>query len=156
MTEFSDSMTLAEARALLRQLVDEGATCPCCRQFAKVYKRKIHSAMARDLIKFWRAHRREYGHSTRTLGATAPDFVKLVHWGMIEAQPGERDDGSNRTGWWRITAEGERFVLGLEQAPSHVKLYDGRKLGMAGKWVYIQDALGRRFRYDELMGETDA
>ena len=35
-------MTLDEAKAWLRDQVDDGAHCPCCGQFAKVYKRRIH------------------------------------------------------------------------------------------------------------------
>lgn len=148
---FSDDMTLGEARALLRDLVDEGAECPCCRQFAKVYKRKIHSRMARDLIQFYRAHWGGWGHSTETLGATAPDFVKLAYWGLVEAMPGEREDGSSRVGLWRVTPKGVNFLFARITVPKYARIYDGRCLGFTGDPVMIGDALGKKFRYDELM-----
>jgi hypothetical protein len=46
--------TLAEAQDWLRERLPDGAKCPCCTQFAKVYRRKINSAMAWQLIEAWR------------------------------------------------------------------------------------------------------
>lgn len=150
-TVFSDEMTLGEARARLRELVDDGHACPCCTQFAKVYKRKIHSRMARDLITFYAAHGQNWGHSTQTLGASAPDFVKLTYWGFIEAAEGEREDGSSRLGWWRVTRTGVNWLRGYNLTPKYARIYDGRCLGFVGPAVTIRDALGSRFSYDELM-----
>jgi hypothetical protein len=152
MPGFSDDMTLGEARALLRTLVDDGAACPCCTQFAKVYRRKIHSRMARDLITFYRQHGREWGHSTETLGASAPDFVKLVYWGIVETDDlGLREDGSKRTGWWRITSDGVEFLFDRARTPKYARVYDGRCLGLTGDPIGIRDALGNRFFYRDLM-----
>ena len=53
-------MTLADARDELRDLVNDGHRCPCCTQFAKVYRRKIHSTTARELIGFYRAAHRDW------------------------------------------------------------------------------------------------
>lgn len=149
---FNENMTLTEARDILRKLSIDGHACPVCTQFTKVYKRKIHSRMARDLIKFYRAHQLAYGHTTETLGATAPDFTKLVYWGLIEQQPGEREDGSSRTGWWRITSAGIDWLFGRTTVPKYAKVFDGRLLGLdAGEYVSISDALGSKFNYIELM-----
>lgn len=149
--EFHDEMALGNARDLLREMVEDGTECPCCRQFAKVYKRRIHSRMAADLIRFYRVHGQEWGHSTRTLGATAPDFVKLRYWNLVIPQEGEREDGSHRVGLWRISDEGWRWLHNGSTVMSHARLYDGRCLGFAGKPITIREALGKRFDYSELM-----
>lgn len=52
---FNDSMPLSDARATLRTLVDVGHQCPCCRQFSKVYRRRLNAGMAASLVKLWAA-----------------------------------------------------------------------------------------------------
>ena len=49
----SDGETLGGARDWLRDRVEKGAKCPCCGQFAKVYRRTITSGMARALFMIW-------------------------------------------------------------------------------------------------------
>ena len=40
-SEDDNSMTLTEAKQWLKERLDEGTRCPCCNQYAKIYKRKI-------------------------------------------------------------------------------------------------------------------
>lgn len=144
------TVTLLEAIDRLRARVDDGDTCPCCGQFAKVYRRKIHAAMARDLIAAWRANGAEWFHVRTTLGHDGGDFAKLVHWELIAEFDAARDDGG-RAGWWRVTELGERYVRGQVRVPKYARIYDGRALNLTGEDVGIRDALGTRFRYDDLM-----
>jgi len=143
-------VTLAEARAWLRERVDGGAHCPCCTQFAKVYRRRIHAAMARDLIIAYRRAGVDWFHVRAVLGHDGGDFAKLAYWGLIREHPGERDDGSDRAGWWKITEAGVGFIHGAT-VPKHARIYDGRCLGLLGDPVTVQDCLGKRFNYAELM-----
>jgi hypothetical protein len=143
--------TLAGAREWLRGNVEDGAACPCCGQFAKVYRRKIHSAMARDLIIAYRKADLDWFHVRTTLGHDGGDFAKLAYWQLIVEHPGEREDGSSRAGWWRISLTGEAFALGKSRIPKYARIYNGRLLGFSDDRVGIRDALGSRFRYDDLM-----
>jgi hypothetical protein len=147
-----DSMTLAEAQARLRDGLEEGITCPCCEQFAKIYTRKLHASMAYGLYVFYQESGRAWGFLPDTLPfrQLAGDFAKLRYWGLIEEDTERREDGGH-SGMWRITEVGEGWLLGRYTVFSHVRLYDSHYLGLVGKQVTLQDALGKRFRLDELM-----
>jgi hypothetical protein len=152
MSALPSNATLDEARAWLRDRVDEGERCPCCTQRAQVYRRKITSASAWALVKLYRERGLDWGHLPTILGRKQADEAKMVHWGLIEQAPMTRDDGSNRAGWWRVTPLGEAFVLGDVAVPKYARIYDSRCLGLDdSETVTIEDALGERFRYDDLM-----
>lgn len=153
-TGFYRSMTLGEARDRLRVLVDEGHECPCCTQYAKVYRRKINSSMAHDLIVMWRAFGTDWGYlpdlrSKRSLKGNREES-KLRYWGLVREDPERREDGG-RAGWWRITPEGVLFVTDRIRVPKYARIYDARCLGLQGEPIGIRDALGDRFDYQELM-----
>jgi hypothetical protein len=150
---FYDEMTLGEARAELRTLVDEGATCPCCTQFAKVYKRKIHSMMAYELIVCWRTAGAEWFHLPTIAPVRGGDFGKLRYWGLVVEEIERRPDGG-RSGWWHITPAGADWILHGALVQKYARIYDGRCLSFEGEPVSIRDALGDKFRYDELMAEA--
>lgn len=151
--------TLAEARAWLADRLDHGERCPCCEQFAKVYTRAIPSATARVLIALYRRDRGDGEYLflppiLETLGGTPSlgGYGTLGHfWGLLETMPGEREDGSNRVGWWRLTELGRSFVRGAVTVPKYARIYNGTCLGLTGEAVTIEDALGERFDYRELM-----
>jgi len=154
---FRDEMTLGEARSLLRTLVDEGERCPCCTQLAKVYKRKIHSTMARELIHFWRRAGIDWfdlpvlaGEISGKRRAYTGDSAKLRYWGLLQENDTRREDGG-RAGWWRVTDKGAAFVRDALLVPKYARIYDGRCLGLDGDPVSIRDSLGDKFRYDDLM-----
>lgn len=151
---FRDDMTVAEAKDLLRGLLDDGERCPCCTQRAQVYRRSIHSSMARGLIKLYKRQPHIAFHEIALFmeHRELADFAKLAYWGLVEEQPSLREDGSNRTGFWKITDLGLDFVEGRVTVAKHARVYDGRCLGLAGPDVAIKDCLGRRFSYAELMG----
>jgi hypothetical protein len=151
---FSDDMTLGEARDLLRTLVKDGERCPCCSQFAKVYKRKVNSSMARGLIAMYRAFGNEFGYVQdirRTRGATDNrEEPKLRYWGLAEEENVLRPDGG-RAGYWRVTPLGINWVLDRTTIPKYALIYDTRCLRLEGEVVTIVDALGTRFNYRDLM-----
>jgi hypothetical protein len=154
---FDDDMSLAQARELLRTLVDEGHRCPCCSQFAKVYRRKIHSTMARELIHFYRRAGLDWfdlpllaGECSGRRRAYTGDSAKLRYWGLLVENEERRDDGG-RAGWWHVTDKGARWVLRSILVPKYARIYDSRCLALDGDPVSIVDALGDRFDYRELM-----
>jgi hypothetical protein len=144
-------VTLEEARDWLRARVEDGDYCPCCTQFAKVYKRKINSGMVRALINLYRAG--GPGRDFRHLPPIDPshgDAAKLVYWELIEEEPVVREDGG-RAGWWRVTPLGEDFLRGWIKVIKYARVYDSRLLGFTGGKVDVRDALGTKFKLDDLM-----
>jgi hypothetical protein len=149
--DWDDDTTLGTARDWLRARVEEGAYCPCCTQFAKVYKRKITSPMARGLIKQHRLVGRDYAHSAELVKSETHEFSQLSWWGLVEELAERRGDGG-KAGWWRITELGNLFVRNLAQLPKYARVYDGRRLNLViGERVSIQGALGTKFDYSDLM-----
>ncbi|OYN81720.1 hypothetical protein [Mycolicibacterium sphagni] len=155
------TQTLDAARDWLRDRVDDGEECPCCRQFAKVYKRKLNAGMARVLIAMYRKAGTDWtylphvdlkdGEKRRTVGHSG-EMCMTRYWGLIEAYPDtKREDGSSRVGWWRLTPLGVEFVLGRTQVPKYARVYSSRCLGLTGDPVSITDALGTKFNYADLM-----
>lgn len=154
----TDTTTLAEARIWLQYLLEKGQVCPCCKQFAKIYKRPIYGTMAKHLINlYWASHIADgaYCHISSFCPKHPGDFAKLVYWGLVEEKPKDEDNTSTRTsGFWKITEKGKQFVLNQISIPSHIRLYDGKLLGTTGQQVTIKDVLGKDFDYDELMQIT--
>lgn len=150
LTEFTDDMTLAEARELLRGMVAEGATCPVCRQKAKVYRRKINSTMARSLIVAARHSSDGAFFHAPSLPGDTHEFSQLSWWGLVVEESTARPDGG-RSGWWCLTPAGRRFVHGGHVVWKYVNIYDGRVLSNDGSLVTIRDCLGSKFNYEELM-----
>lgn len=143
---------LGHARAWLRDRVEDGATCPCCKQLAKVYRRKINSGQARSLIRMYRADpARGYVHLPTVVGSRSREEAKLRYWGLLEEERVRRKDGG-RAGFWRITSLGELFVLNRVRVAKYSRIYDKRCLGLDDtETASIVDALGAGFDYRELM-----
>lgn len=148
---------LGQAQDWLRGQLDEGAVCPCCTQFARVYKRALSSAGARTVILLWRHHGLQFGNVPDLLKTYAPDIahqggytVLGAHWGLIEEAPERREDGG-RAGWWRCTELGRAWIQGETTIPHKARLYNGRCLGLTGDPRTVHQALGTKFNLKTLM-----
>lgn len=154
----TSSQTLDQAKAWLRAQLDVGARCPCCTQFAKVYRRRINSTQARALAIIYRERGRNWAHLPSLRMKLAPhhsnEEPKLRYWGLLEEEALVRPDGG-RAGWWRVTDLGEQWVQGLVAIPKYVCIFDSRPLRLEGEPVHIQDALGARFSLAELMAPSN-
>lgn len=155
--------SLEEAKNWLRERFEDGAKCPCCNQFVKLYKRKLNSSMAHALIliyKFFENNQDEWLHVPSYLSRVSSsatvrggDWSKLRYWGLIEAEKATRDDGSERVGTYRMTERGKEFILSQIRVPRHVYLYNQSPVFRADEeTVSIREALGDKFNYAELMG----
>lgn len=164
--------SLEDAKKWLRARFGRGATCPCCNQFVKLYKRPFNKSMAFVLLLIARYYRRigvkseEWLHvpsyiaevavgNPRRAAAVRGDWAKLKFWGLIEEKPEVRDDGSPRVGYWRMTQLGRQFVDREVKVSSHVYIYNGEPLQRSvDEQITIDDALGTEFNYSEIMAEA--
>ena len=167
-TDGSNGYSLREAKIWLEERVNaEGAICPCCNQFAKIYKRTINSSMAYALILIERQFAKGQDLEpegwlhvptflTRVKAGVAGrggDWAKLVYWGILEKRVALRDDGSARVGHYKLPPLGVEFVHGKTSVPKFAHVYNGKALKLSGKDIFIQEALSKsnKFNYNELM-----
>lgn len=134
-----------------------GCICPVCDQTVKVYKRKLTSSMAIALIEIYKYNKKEYMHVESLLkkldlpASIRGDFPKLRFWGLIKPQRWDREDGSNRNGYYKITDRGIYFVEGKSNEPSHVSIFNNKLVGLSGSYVKINDCLiNNKFNYKEI------
>ena len=139
-----------------------GAHCPTCGRYAKIYRRRIHSNMARQLIALYSLTQPErffegklvirYAHTRQVRDKCGySDFTLAKHWGLVQARPNEDDPSVKDTGLWTLTGQGLGFVLGTSTIPKYAYLFDDRLVGFSDDVVSIRDALGKKFNYQEIM-----
>lgn len=160
-----DETTVAEARVWLEERVAKGVACPVCTRYAKVYTRTITATMAKALILIYRFSKGEYVHVDKFLmkyglhsGAAMPALLR--HWELLEKKPAKKEklkNGSNSSGYYRITSRGSLFAQNKVAINRYVRLYDDRSLFLENEdKILIVDALRKQFNYDELMsGDYD-
>lgn len=164
--------TLEDAKKWLRARFGKGATCPCCRQYVKLYKRALSKSSAYVLLLmscYFRGDSAEEwlhvpsyiaemaGDNPRRAAAVRGDWAKLKYWGLIEEKPDVRADGSPRVGYWKLTPLGRQFVNRQVMVPAYVYLYNGEPLQRTvEEMITIDDALGTEFSYAEIMGDASA
>lgn len=151
--------SLVEVRDEMLKHLDDGVKCPCCCRAIRVYRRRIHSKMAADLIRlFWmnwydtRPFEERFHHIQAICRGHPGDFAKLRYWKLIEEMP-LTDEHKRTSGFWRITDKGRDFVQRRGSVPRQVKIYMDRFKGYVSHddLVSITDCLGKHFDYLELM-----
>lgn len=87
------------------------------------------------------------------MSASMVGGVLLHQWGLIEEVPDDADPQKKKAGFYRVTERGVQFVRGEIRVNKFVYLYDNRLLNISGdtETVSMQEALGDRFDYQELM-----
>lgn len=159
------TQTIEEAREELKEkmMSEKGATCPCCSQYVRVYRRTITSSMAVGLIKLYlydKANPDAFVHIAKYLESLPDmknipcltgDFAKLEHWKLIEPMRGLRKDGSKRNGYYSITQRGRNFVDGMAVERA-MYIYNGVVRERSVETCNIHDALKNQFDYSKLMG----
>lgn len=148
--------SIADGRDWLREQLREGAHCPLCGQLAKVYKRTLTSSTGRSLLEIYRVAHGDWVHVPSLVHSTGHEEAKARHWGLLQSRGDYREDGAKWSGYWRLTPLGVRFVRRQVKVPRFALLYDGRLLGLEGEPIGIDDVLGTRFRFDDLMNEGDS
>jgi hypothetical protein len=152
---FRNDWTIESAQDYLEALADDGVECPCCGQNVKLYRRKLYTTIARQLIMLWHARNNDadgwvHASQLNIVRSGGGDLAKARYWGLVEAAD-KRTREENSSGLWRITDRGIDFVERRWRARKYVLLYNGRVVGFDGEKITIVDALGDAFSYQELM-----
>ncbi len=143
----------------------DGEDCPTCGRYAKVYRRRLHSNVARQLILLYRLQFNDWKqngseghpfscwvHTTAIReGSGYSDFTLAKHWGLLQAKPNLDDATKKESGYWMLTDLGIRYVTDQVKIPKYVFLFDDRAQGSSDELAGIRDALGKSFNYSEIM-----
>lgn len=144
-----------QARNLFPQSADEGYTCECCGMFIKRYFRSFNSNMALALIALYKNKEKGYVHVENTLAEMGykrcGDASYLQHYNLITPLKEEREDGSPRNGYYKITALGMLFVEKKSTVAEKFIMFKGKFEGFEGKEINIEQALNKKFIYLEIM-----
>jgi hypothetical protein len=153
-----------DSREAVRDVLRNGTEmhCPTCGQNVKLYDRALSLATGKVMVKLYEVNQgREYvdlGPILDTMKGTPRQggYGTLAHhWELIEAQPGERKDGSKRVGWWRLTDDGRAFVRSEITVLKKAQLYDNHLFGFVGKEITISDCLRTPFDFRDLMNGNE-
>lgn len=151
------SMTLDEAKQLLRQELIKGIPCPCCGRYARMYPRKLNSNMVMFLIDLVRLSERGNWSwiSYTSCRFTGRDYNYLPQWELATTtREGEKD--KSHSGYWKPTQRGVDFVYARLSVDSHLWIYANESHGPTpnSKPIDVYAALGKKFSYAELMGHA--
>ena len=134
-------------------LKGEGVQCFNCGKFAKARASVIDKTMARGLILMAGELGRRVPGGWVHFPSLPVEFLKsktlsqAQHWKLIE----ERE---KRSGWWRLTADGMRFVLNGASIMKTAWVYNKQVLEYQGPPVTIRESVGRSFDYEALLHES--
>ncbi len=142
----------------------DGASCPHCQQFYKIYRRSLICTMARQLLllrKFFRNNPGvEWVQASKYLTNCKIDreCAKLRYWGLIEEKAGDSlVGGGPHSGLYKVTPLGDQFALYQVSLAKYCYIYNDQFLGLSDgvyttlKITDIQKALGTKFNYHDLM-----
>mgnify|MGYP003636084195 CR=1 FL=1 len=135
---------------------DKGLICPCCDRFAKIYSRKLTATTCRELICLYNTGGDfNYIHASKLVfeGLACCDIGKAKYFGLVVL--GDNENPEKKTsGCWKLTSAGIRFVKGFLSIPKYVHIYNDKVLSFDdSEELYIQDCLGNKFNYQELMAK---
>lgn len=149
----STTMTIEEAKQFLKDNWHEGCECPACGQFVKRYPRKLTASMAVGLISLYSQtkHTTAPLHIKKIAHVNGGEFAQLKRWGLIK-DADNTETYKRKSGWWWITNKGVSFVKSEIQVPMYCDTYNGKTLGFSDEMTTIQQALGNKFDYQELIG----
>ncbi len=148
--KITNSSTVEQAKAHLRENWEEGVKCPCCTQEVKLYKYKINKGMALVLIQMYKS-KNEWIHPIKDLKTINGDYAKLRFWGLVESSSDQPEDDKKANGFWRVTEKGKKFVNNTLRVKEKALLFNNKNYGFIGNDISITDALGNKFNYAELM-----
>ncbi len=154
--------TIQEAKQFIRDNFEEGCECPACGQLVKRYSRTITSSMSYALgliYKFFQrnprdewVHVEDYLKDQDIPSSIRADYSKLRYWELLKHNNEKREDGSKRSGFWKMTPKGRQFIRGEISVPKYALVFNNHFLGLEGDLINIHDTVKNKFDYGKLMG----
>jgi hypothetical protein len=146
-----------ELRKAWRNAIEhDGAHCPVCDRWGKIYPRSINISMAKSLIWLCSAKADESGWVN--VPVDGPQWVvrtnqlsTLRWWGLVERRPNTDDDKRKHSGFWKATQIGLDFVTKNTRVPKKVFTYNGYVEGTSLETVAIEDCFKEMFDYQDVM-----
>lgn len=141
------------------------AICPCCERRARINKLKIHSTLAAMLMNLAKVSNAIAGdlrswvhieHFRLSYASSGNDFCICKHWGIVETRAAEPEEDKNGSGYYRLTALGEKFVTGEARIAKYAYTFDNRALKFSDETVDIVDSLNNKFSFSELLSHIRA
>lgn len=135
--------------------IDKGFICPCCKTFVKRYSRHFNSNMALAILMLYKKRDEGFLHIENLMIENGykrcGDASYLRHYNLIEPYVAKRNDGSSRNGYYRITSAGILFAENKLTVKERFLTFNNNCQGFEGSDISIIDALGKKFKYDQLM-----
>jgi hypothetical protein len=147
-------MSLNDAKDLWADAIySEGAHCPCCKRWGKVYTRRLNRAMCEALS--WLGAQ-ELRDGWIDVPNRAPKWLlrtnqlaSLRWWDLVVRRHGSDDPKKKHTGEWKVTNKGREFLVGFK-VPESVSTYDGDVVRVASELISF-DEVHNSFDYSEVM-----
>ncbi len=154
----NEVVTLKDSQEYNREHWEKGCKCLSCGQLVKLYKRKLNSGMAFGLIAAYKMSQEkngQYYHINELLkkgiASSQLEIPRLQYWGLMANMPNEDDPTKSHSGFWRITDKGKEFVERKIKVQKHILIYNSVIVGFSDEETTIDEALGNKFNYEELM-----
>lgn len=132
----------------------EESRCDSCGHVRRTYRRRFPKTDLMALFDLWERTRNgsTWVHVRDLKGISGGgDFAKYRYWDLITQRPNE-DPRKKDSGFWSITNNGIRFLLGTRSIYSHVILLEGEFKGFSGTPIAARTAYrSAGFDYAELM-----
>jgi hypothetical protein len=151
-----DGRILRDVKQYLQSRLPVGASCPCCGQFAKIYRRKFNSAMAttiRECAENFAMNPIPF-HAPTVLKLRGKgrdrDMAFLEDWGLVRAVEG-KGIGGRTAGMYEVTQDGISFVANQKEVPRYLFFYNAGVIGKSKETIRFQDAKIDRFNVAEVM-----
>jgi len=146
--------SIEEAKTWVKKNSEIGCICPCCNRLVKVYKRKLNSGMAQELIALYLLSQNDFEtkfyHHTNFAKVTGGELSKLVHWGLVSEKENDTND-KKTSGYWGITKKGILFVENKITVEKYIYLLDAELVSLSEETTTIKDSLGSKFNYNDLI-----
>jgi hypothetical protein len=146
--------SVEEAKTWVKTNSKTGCICPCCNRLVKIYKRKLNSGMAQELIDLYSLSfndlETKFYHHTQFAKVSGGELSKLTHWGLVCEKQNTIDD-KRTSGFWGITEKGILFVENKISVEKYIYLLDAELISYSKETTNIIESLGSKFNYPELM-----
>lgn len=137
-------------------------------KYYQVYKRKISSSMVKAMyylckwhqingIKSWCKLSDYISQFKEPVVVCSGDNPKLRHWGLIEMKSetyGDiRVDGSNRTGYFRLTEKGLSFLRGEIAVEEFLYVCNKEVIGKSKTSVFVDKCVKNKFNFQDIFNK---